>query len=60
MGYYRNRKVDWRKKEQNIQASLMNEEKKKELEKFVKENGYNNELKDLYLREFLDQDKKYE
>ena len=38
----------------------MNEEEKKKLEKFVKKNGYNNELKDLYLREFLDQDKEYE
>ena len=38
----------------------MNQEERKKLEKFVQENGYNNELKDLYLREFLDQDKEYE
>ena len=31
-----------------------------ELEKFVKENGYNDELKDLYLREILGQNKEYE
>jgi len=32
----------------------------KHLEKFAKENGYNDELKDLYLREVIDQNKKYE
>ena len=32
----------------------------KELEKFIKENGYNEELKDIYLREVLDQNKEYE
>ena len=31
----------------------MTEKELKELEKFVKENGYNDELKDLYLRELL-------
>ena len=31
-----------------------------ELKKFVKENGYNDELKDLYLREILGQNKLYE
>ena len=31
-----------------------------ELQKYVKENGYNEELKDLYLREILDQNKAYE
>ena len=31
-----------------------------ELEKFVKENGFNEELKDIYLREVLDQNKEYE
>ena len=31
-----------------------------ELEKFVKENGYNDELKDIYLREVLDRNKEYE
>jgi len=28
--------------------------------KFAKENGYNDELKDIYLREVLDQNKEYE
>ena len=32
----------------------------KELEKFINENGYNEELKDIYLREVLDQNKEYE
>ena len=32
----------------------------KELEKFAKENGYNDELKDIYLREVLDRNKEYE
>jgi len=31
-----------------------------ELEKFAKENGYNDELKDIYLREFMDRNKEYE
>ena len=31
-----------------------------ELEKFAKENRYNDELKDLYLREFIDRNKEYE
>ena len=38
----------------------MSEKELKELEKFVKENGYNEELKDIYLREVLDQNKEYE
>ena len=38
----------------------MTEKELKELEKYVKENGYNEELKDLYLREILDQNKAYE
>ena len=38
----------------------MTDEELKELEKFVKDNGYNDELKDIYLREILDQNKKYE
>ena len=38
----------------------MTEKEKKEFEKFVKENGYNDELEEIYLREFLDQNKKYE
>ena len=31
----------------------------KELENFVKENGYNDELKDIYLREVIDRNKEY-
>ena len=31
----------------------MKEKELKELEKFAKENGYNDELKDIYLRELL-------
>ena len=30
-----------------------------EFEEFAKENGYNEELKDIYLREVLDQNKEY-
>jgi len=38
----------------------MKEEELKELEKFAKENGYNDELKDIYLREIFDRNKVYE
>ena len=38
----------------------MTKKELKELEKFAKENGYNDELKDIYLRGYLDQNKKYE
>ena len=38
----------------------MTEKELKELEKFAKENEYNNELKDLYLREVIDRNQKYE
>jgi len=38
----------------------MTEEELKELEKFAEENGYNDELKDIYLREVIDRDKEYE
>jgi len=38
----------------------MSEKELKELEKFIKENSYNEELKDIYLREVLDQNKEYE
>ena len=38
----------------------MTENELKELEKFVKENGYNDELKDIYLREVIDRNKEYE
>ena len=38
----------------------MSEKELKELEIFIKENCYNEELKDIYLREVLDQNKEYE
>ena len=38
----------------------MQEKELEELEKFIKENVYNDELKDIYLREVLDQNKEYE
>ena len=38
----------------------MSEKDLKELEEFIKKNCYNEELKDIYLREFLDQNKEYE
>jgi len=38
----------------------MTEKELKELEKFVKENGYNEELKDIYLREVIGRNKEYE
>jgi len=38
----------------------MTEKEFKELEKFAKENSYNDELKDIYLREFIDRNKEYE
>ena len=38
----------------------MIEKELKKLEKFAEENGYNNELKDIYLREVIDRDKEYE
>ena len=38
----------------------MTEKELKELEKFAKENGYNDELKDIYFREVMDIDKEYE
>ena len=38
----------------------MTEKEKNEIEKFVKDNSYNEELKDMYLRELLDQEKKYD
>jgi len=38
----------------------MTEKELKEFEKSVKENGYNDELKDIYLREVIDRNKEYE
>ena len=38
----------------------MAEKELKELEKFAKDNGYNDELKDIYLREFIDRNKECE
>ena len=38
----------------------MTEKEFKELEKIAKENAYNDELKDIYLREVIDRNKEYE
>ena len=38
----------------------MTEKELKELEKFAIENGYNDELKDIYLMEVIDRNKEYE
>ena len=38
----------------------MTEKELKELEKFAEENGYNDELKDVYLREVIGRNKEYE
>ena len=38
----------------------MTEKEFKELKKFIEENGYNDELKDIYLREVIDRNKEYE
>ena len=38
----------------------MTEKELKELEKFAKENGYNDELKNIYLMEVIDKNKVYE
>ena len=38
----------------------MTEKDLKELEKFAKENGYNDELKDIYLMDVIDRNKEYE
>ena len=38
----------------------MKEKELKGLEKFAKENGYNDELKDIYLRKVNDRNKEYE
>ena len=37
-----------------------NKKNKKNKKKFVKQNGYNNELPDTYMREVLDEDKKFD
>ena len=51
---------NWRDEEQYFQPCLMTEKQFKELEEFSKENGYNDELKDIYFREVLDWNKEYE
>ena len=51
---------NWRYEKQYIQIWLMKEKELKELEKFAEENGYNDELKDIYLREVIDKNKEYE
>ena len=38
----------------------MKEKEKKELERLIKENGYNEELQDIYIREVLDEDKEFD
>ena len=38
----------------------MTEKELKKLEKLEKENGYIDELKDIYLREVIDRNKEYE
>jgi len=38
----------------------MTEKELKELENFAEENGYNEQLKDIYLREVIDRNKEYE
>ena len=38
----------------------MTEKELKELEKFAEENAYNEELKDIYLRDIIDRNKEYE
>ena len=38
----------------------MTEKEKKEIEKFIKENGYNEEHQDIYMREVLDADRKFD
>ena len=38
----------------------MIEKEKKELEKLINENGYNDELQDIYMREVLDEDKEFD
>ena len=38
----------------------MKEKELEELEEFAKENGYNDELRDIYLREVIDRNKEYE
>jgi len=38
----------------------MTEKELKEFEKFGKENGYDDEQKDIYLREVIDRNKEYE
>ena len=38
----------------------MTEKVKMQLEKIVKENGYNEELKDIFMREVLDNDKEFD
>ena len=38
----------------------MTEKGLKELEEFERENGYNDELKDIYLREVINRNKEYE
>ena len=47
-------------KNQDKWMPCKSEKELKELEKYAKENGYNDERKDLYLREVIDGNKEYE
>ena len=51
---------NWRYEKQYIQICLTTEKELKELEKFAKENGYKDELKDIYLREVSDRNKEWD
>ena len=51
---------NWRYEKQYFQICLIAEKELKKLDKFAKENGYNDELKDIYLREVIDRNKEYE
>ncbi len=51
---------NWRYEKQYIQICLMTEKEWKEFEELVKENWYDDELKDIYLREVIERNKEYE
>ena len=51
---------NWRHYKQYIQTWLIPEKRFKELDKLSKENGYNDDLKGIYLREEIDRNKEHE
>ena len=51
---------NWIYEKQYFQICLLTEKELKKVEKFAKENGYNDALKDIYLREVIDRNKEYE